>query len=82
MRLVLDLSAVDRERALRAWLVYHGIGEKRLAEQCGVTPSTITRLIKGQRCSRKLIGMLVDMGIPASLLPSPGPGPGRPRKTE
>jgi transcriptional regulator with XRE-family HTH domain len=78
MELVLDLSQVERETALRTWLAYHGIGEKQLATQVGVSPSSITRIIKGERASRDLVERLVGVGIPASLLPEPGPGPGRP----
>ncbi|EPR42772.1 helix-turn-helix domain protein [Desulfovibrio sp. X2] len=81
MDLVLDLTKVDREKALRTWLTYHGICEKKLAEEVGVSPSAITRIIKGERASRNLVERLVAAGIPRSLLPTPGPGPGRPART-
>lgn len=80
MDMVLDLTKVNRETALRAWLAYHGIGEKQLALRIGVSPSAITRIIKGERASRRLIAKLTDEGIPVFLLPAPGPGPGRPPK--
>lgn len=81
MEMVLDLTKVDRETALRAWLAYHEIGEKELALRIGASPSVITRIITGERSSKGVIERLVAAGIPAALLPPPGPGPGRPRKT-
>ncbi len=78
MDLVLDLTKVDRETALRAWLAYNDIGEKQLALRIGVSPSAITRIITGERASRGLVSRLVEAGVPEALLPAPGPGPGRP----
>jgi len=80
MEMVLDLTKVDRETALRAWLAYHGIGERQLALRVGVSPSAITRVIKGDRASKGLLTRLSAAGIPLDLLPPPGPGPGRPRR--
>ncbi len=76
----LDLSKVDRETALRTWLVYNRIDIKGLATQLGVHSGTIIRVITGERPSRHLIAQLIKLGIPAHLLPEPGPGPGRPPK--
>lgn len=76
MPIVLDLTKVSRETALKTWLAYHRIEKKRLAEQLGVHRGTVTRLINGQRTSRDLIERLAALGIPRELLPDPGPRPG------
>lgn len=65
----LDLGAVERERALAAWLVYHGIERKKLATQLGITPGAMTRIIQGKHRPPKRIKRLVELGIPACLLP-------------
>lgn len=78
---VLDLSLVSREVALRTWLAYHNIHKIELARSLGTQPSTITRIIKGERAPAKYIRLLEEAGIPAELLPRPnGRKPGRPRK--
>lgn len=77
MSIVLDLTKVNRETALRTWLAYHRIEKKRLAEQLGVHRGTVTRIINGQRSSRELVERLAALGIPRELLPEPGPGPDR-----
>ncbi|MEW5772388.1 MAG: helix-turn-helix transcriptional regulator [Thermodesulfobacteriota bacterium] len=74
MSIVLDLSKVNRETALRTWLAYHRIRKKWLAEQLGVHRGTVTRIINGQRSSRELIERLVALGIPRDLLPEPAGG--------
>jgi len=73
MPIVLDLTKVNRETALRTWLAYHRIEKKWLAEQLGVHRGTVTRLINGQRSSRDLVERLTALGIPRELLPEPGP---------
>lgn len=71
-RLCLDLGKVDRKTALRTWLIYHGISEKEIAEKLSVSPSTVTRLLSGERRSPDLIDKLANFGIPPILLaPSP-----------
>ncbi|MGE4297345.1 MAG: helix-turn-helix domain-containing protein [Desulfovibrionaceae bacterium] len=68
--IVLDLAAVDRETALKSWLVYHRLGCSDLAASIGVAPSTISRVITGERRSAKTISGLVALGVPRELLPS------------
>lgn len=78
---MLDLSLVSRETALKTWLAYHGIPKSELARKLNTQPSTITRIIKGERAPAKYIQKLKDCGIPSDLLPKPNNrGPGRPRK--
>lgn len=67
-RLRLDLGKVDRKTALRTWLIYHGISEKEIAERLSVSPSTVTRLLSGERRSKDLIDKLASFGIPPALL--------------
>lgn len=71
----------SRQARLKAWLAYHGIGYKDLAESIGVHPSMITRLCSGERRTPERIRQLVELGIPPELLPEPGENPpGRPKK--
>ena len=67
--LLLDLSKVDRVAALNAWLVYHNLSKKELAQRLGVGPSAVTRVIAGQRQSPHLRLAMEALGIPAELLP-------------
>lgn len=64
----LDLSKVDREAALKAWLTYHKIGYTELARKLDVDPSFISYLVRGKRKSRRLVQELITMGVPADLL--------------
>ncbi len=68
-RLLLDLSQVDRAAALNAWLVYHNLSKKELAQRLGVGPSAVTRVIAGQRQSPRLLRAMEALGIPGELLP-------------
>lgn len=79
-RKLLDASAPSRQDRLRAWLALHGIRFGELAEQLGVHPSMITRIVKGERAPAKRIRQLLELGIPEDLLPEPSPPPGRPAK--
>ena len=49
-------------------MLEHGIySQKALAEKLGVNPSTITRLLKGERKSRRLEKRIAEiLGIPAN----------------
>ncbi len=64
----LDLSKVDRRVGLRTWMIYHGISEKQLATELGVSSSTVTRLLSGERRNPELLEKLVALGVPSSLL--------------
>lgn len=80
MNICLDLTHTSRERAIGAWLAYHGISKADLARQVNVDPSFITYFIQGKRKSRRIHTQLLKLGMPPELLPTPGNGPGRPRK--
>jgi len=82
MTIKLDLSKVDRERALSAWLAHPRIQKSALATQLGVRREVISRLISGERATPGLIERLVEYGMPVELLPEPGRLPGRPKKHE
>lgn len=69
MSLILDLGKVNRERALSAWLTYHGIERKWLAKELGITPGALTRIIQGKNRPKARIQRLIELGIPAELLP-------------
>jgi len=69
----------DRQARLKAWLAYHNVSNKRLAEVLEVHPSMISRIIRGQRAPARLLQKLREFGIPPELLPLPSRPPGRPR---
>ena len=71
----------DRQARLKAWLAYHNIPNKRLAEELEVHPSMISRIIRGQRAPARLLEKLTAFGIPEELLPLPSRPPGRPRSS-
>jgi DNA-directed RNA polymerase specialized sigma subunit len=71
MNLNLDLTAVDRERALRTWLVFHGMDLFEIAAKLRVAHSTVSRLIKRDRASMRRVEQLHNLGIPRELLPVP-----------
>lgn len=75
-----DLLSSSRQAKLNAWLAIRGVQKKDLAEHLGVHPSMITRILSGDRRPSRLIAQLIALGIPANLLPEPGPTPGRPAK--
>lgn len=78
--LPLEQKNAKRQASLKAWLAYHGIGNRQLARQLDVHPSMITRIFKGERRPPRRIRQLIEMGIPANLLPPPNTRrPGRPR---
>ena len=75
----LDKYPENRKASLDAWLAYHGISKKTLADELGVHPSMITRIIQGKRAPQKRIRQLISLGVPAELLPEPSGPPGRPK---
>jgi hypothetical protein len=78
--IILDLSNIERERALNCWLAYQGIRRIDLARSIGVDASFITRIVQGKRPSQRLHKALIEYGLPEELLPKPNNGPGRPPK--
>ncbi len=72
----------DRQARLKAWLAYHNVSNKSLAELLEVHPSMISRIIRGQRAPARLLHKLAQAGIPRDLLPKPSRPPGRPRREE
>lgn len=76
-----DLLSASRQAELNAWLALRSIQKKDLAHCLGIHPSMITRIFQGKRRPAQRIAELIALGIPAHLLPEPGPTPGRPGKT-
>jgi AraC-like DNA-binding protein len=66
--LVLDLTRIPKEKALKTWLVYHGISGKQLAKRLGVSPSTVTRLLNGTQPIGRVREKLLRLGLPKELL--------------
>lgn len=70
----LALSTPTRQARCEAWLVEHGISKTEIAKQLGIHASYIGKIISGERRPGKHIRLMVEMGIPAHLLPEPGDG--------
>jgi predicted transcriptional regulator len=69
MNYLLDLSLLDRPKALRVWMLYHKITSTCLAKALEVDPSLICRVLNCQKCSKRVLDKLVELGVPQSLLP-------------
>lgn len=69
MNILLDLSKVSRETALKTWLAYHRIGYRELAARIGVDPSFISYIVQGKRRSQRVTDALLAMGVPPELIP-------------
>ena len=68
-----------RQDRCRAWLVERRIVFGDLALDAGMSRSTLSRIISGDRATPEHIERLVALGVPADLLPEPQarrrPGP-------
>lgn len=69
MNYLLDLSVLDRSKALRVWMLYHKITSSGLAKELEVDPSLICRVLNCQKRSKRVLDKLVELGVPQSLLP-------------
>lgn len=74
MRLQLDLSQPDRQARLDAFLSVHRISKSHLAALLGIHHSYVGKICSGERRPKEHIQRLIDLGIPADLLPQPGDG--------
>lgn len=80
----LALSAPTRQARCEAWLVQYGVTKTALAKHLGIDPTYVGKIIAGERRPQKHIKSLIEMGVPADLLPEPGdgkPGP-KPRLSD
>lgn len=57
----------------RAWLVLNRIQVVELAKVVGVSRSMISEIIAGNRANPEHIQKLIEVGIPAEMLPEPRP---------
>jgi hypothetical protein len=62
-----------RQDWCRAWLVLNRIGLSELAKALGVSKTTLSEIIAGNRANPEHIQKLVALGVPADLLPGPRP---------
>lgn len=63
---------IPRQQRLNAWLVERGITRQQLAQATGLSVSFIGKVFSGQKTPKKRIDQLINLGIPAELLPEPG----------
>lgn len=70
----IPLAKPSRQARLRIWLMEHGLQSKDLAHQLGVSPQTMSNIASGLRNPPHHIKRLIDLGVPADLLPEPGSG--------
>ncbi len=61
----------QREPALRAFLAFHGLQVRDLAERTNAHRTQVTRCLSGERSPAWLLDCLAALGIPSSLLPEP-----------
>ena len=71
----------SRQARLNAFLIERGVTTTQLAERLGCTLSHVSDIKAGRKTTAHLIQKMIELGIPAELLPEPNcsrPGP-RPR---
>jgi transcriptional regulator with XRE-family HTH domain len=61
----------SRKVRLKAWLVLHEITAKSLADKLGISQQLLSMTLSGVRPDANRIDMLVQLGIPRELLPTP-----------
>jgi predicted transcriptional regulator len=66
-KIILDLRKVDNVRALKCWLAYNDMNITVLAKRLEVHPSTVSRVITGERASRVTVEKLIALGLPSEL---------------
>lgn len=74
MRTAIDNQSTEpeaRQLDLQVFCIRRGLKGKDLAAKLGVSPSLISKIFKGDRRSPEVIKGLVELGIPAHLLPEP-----------
>lgn len=71
----------DRQARLNAWLAERNVKKKDLAAACGIKPNTLSMILSGERRPARRIQALIDLGIPAELLPTPSVDSSRNRST-
>lgn len=81
IRQQLDTFRASRQARLNGWLAERGIQKSSLAEATGVSLSYMSHILAGKRQPGHVIRRLVDLGIPADLLPEPAKN-GKSKKTE
>ncbi|WP_144082405.1 helix-turn-helix domain-containing protein [Desulfocurvibacter africanus] len=64
-------QVIERDLRIEHWLRSNGVDRKQLAARVGCHRSYITRIFKGERAPASIIGKLVEIGVPADLLPNP-----------
>ncbi len=73
----------SRQARLNAFLVERGVTTTLLAKRLGCARSHVSDIKAGRKTTPHLIRRMIELGIPAELLPEPGnsrPGP-RPKET-
>ena len=78
-RKLVSIIEPTRQDRCRAWLVERRIVFGDLAADAGFSKATLSRIIAGSRAKPEHIARLIELGIPAELLPEPRaprkPGP-------
>ena len=68
----------SRQARLNAFLIQHGVTTTELAKRLGCTISNVSDIKAGRKTTTHLILKMIELGIPAELLPEPNgnrPGP-------
>jgi len=68
---IIDQKEVDRQINFDVWAIRNRITRNWLGEKVGVHPSMISKIIRGQKTTPRIIEELIQLGVPAELLPRP-----------
>lgn len=79
-------NSTSRQARLRAFLAERGVTFRALGEALDLCESTVSEILSGRRSTVQHIERMVELGIPAELLPEPRPplkpGPKRRRPVQ
>lgn len=72
------MEGINRQDMLLIWLRREGVNQADIARWLGVTETSVSRWLRAESIPVQRHGQLVELGIPAELLPAPvhvAPGP-------
>lgn len=77
----ITLESLTRQERLLVWLRRSGISCVELGEKLGISKSGVSRYFRGDTMPSRHVQKLIDLGIPAELLPAPEDKPrGKPAR--
>lgn len=70
------LPSYNRQDYLNAWLVLNRLSRGKIAQKLGISHQMVGQILSGKKIPQNRIDQMIEMGIPAELLPKKGNGGG------